>query len=250
MTSRERDLELLERGAIHFFYTPRVEEGDPDGVEDIQNLFVLLSPDERGRVRRLIIGRKQLPDEERHQRLWGFVDASSPSLSEAVQALERREYTTSTRGERTRPPARPAGEGIYALVHHVDHTHLVHRLDEPDDRGEVQSELGVDPEASYIVAAKNPDAPSPPGAGLAPSQRPDLPDELADRFGSRRWTPADPELLDVEHLELVLIGSSEDPEEELGIDLDLDDGEVDLTDILALLESDVPTEPVTEGDWA
>src|SRR6266853_6356315 len=48
-------------------------------------------------------------------------------LTEKVEdALDRQQYETKTRGERVRPEARRAGEGVYVLARHGDHTHLAY----------------------------------------------------------------------------------------------------------------------------
>ena len=91
---------------------------------------------------------------------------------------------------------------------HDRHSHLVYALELPREPGEAQRTLRIGSEASYIVAARNPDAPTPPG--IAPAARPPaLPERLRARFGSRRFAPLDtPEWLDYEGVELVVIGAA------------------------------------------
>ena len=48
-------VDVLERGNIYFLYRPRVEEHDPEGSEDIQNLYLVLSPEGKKSHRLLAI---------------------------------------------------------------------------------------------------------------------------------------------------------------------------------------------------
>src|SRR5690606_39241397 len=121
--------------------------------------------------------------------------------------------------------ARPAGEGIYAIVAHGEggerHTHLAYALELPEEPGEVQQELQLPEVSSYVVSVKNPEAPSPSSAGLRGAQKAELPGALMERFRGRRFADLDPpEFLDHEGTELMFVGASEDVKEELGIELD------------------------------
>jgi hypothetical protein len=178
------------------------------------------------------------------------VDRVEESGEDLATDLRGETYRTRTRGWRHQPEARPAGEGVYAIVHHGDHTHLAYELELPHGPGRVQEELGIVPEASYIIAVKNPEAPSP---DMAPaSDGPELPSALREHFGGRRFIPADPpELLDVEGFEFVLIGAAEDVGDELGIDLEPEQETTASADILRSLMPTTrhPVAPLTEGMW-
>jgi hypothetical protein len=244
---------VLERGDVFFFYRPRVELEEADGLEDVQRFFFVLKPDGKRRFRRLVVGRKRLPGPEQHERVWAFVAEVAGGPDELRDDVERTAYKTTTRGQRVLPEARPAGEGRYAIVRHDDHTHLAYALELPAEPGEVQRELRLEREASYVVAVRNPDAPAPPGAGLPPRERAQLPQELRERFGGRRFAPLDPPgFLDHEGVELVLIGASEDVREELGLDLDAERERLENADIfreLGLRPDELPTEPLETGRW-
>ncbi|MEV1082885.1 hypothetical protein AB0I98_32475 [Streptomyces sp. NPDC050211] len=243
---------VIERGDIYFTYRPRVEQERVHGIEEIQRLFVILQPSRGRRSRRLVLGRKHLPRPEEHERFWGFVDEVTGRPETLVADLEGRTYDTQTRGERTQPEARPAGEGRYALVRHGDHTHLTYELELPEQPGDVQEELTIEPEASYIIAVKNPEAGAPAGAGLHPRQRADLPKRQQERFEGRRFTGADPDLLDQEGIEFVLIGAAHDVEEELDVRLDAEAEDVESAEIFRRLHvprEKHPTEPLTKGEW-
>jgi len=159
--------ELLERGDLYFLYTPRVQpavdlpfdsETPVRGPRDVQRLHVILRPWDRGAYRRLLVGRKRMPETSR-QRFWAEIERVGETPESVLGDLGRFEYETKTRGTRVQPPARAAGEGVYAVARHGDHAHLAYRLERPRKAGEVQRALRILPEASYIVAAFNPEAP-------------------------------------------------------------------------------------------
>jgi hypothetical protein len=173
--SRRQGIKVLERGDIYFIYRPKIEEASAAGLADVQRFFMILSPHDTKRYRLLVIGQKRLPAiGDRGERTWGFVEKASRTARALQEELAPGRYQTKTRGERTQPVARPAGEGVYALVRHTDHTHLVYALELPDKPGAVQEGLHLAAEGSYIVSIKNPEQPSPPGrrAGRGASSQP------------------------------------------------------------------------------
>lgn len=150
--SADQDEEIIEKGDIFFFYRPRVEQDEAEGLQDIQRFFMVLKP-EGGPFRIAVLGRKRLPDADRHERLWGFIDRVVNGGSEVEAELKEQHYTTKTRGERTLPAARPAGEGVYALIRRGRNLYLTYELELPERPGEVQQELNIgartDPERAY-----------------------------------------------------------------------------------------------------
>jgi hypothetical protein len=252
-----QDTPALERGNIFFFYRPRVQSPDeqwqPSGLDDIARSYIVLHRRGKKLYRLLIVGRKRLPNIAKREREWAFVEKVSSKPDEIEEELEREEYETETRGERVRPAARPAGEGVYALVRHEDHTHLAYALELPEKPGPVQRALQIEREASYIVSVKNPEAPSPPEAGLAPEQAAHYPKKLEDKFRGRRFVPADPpELLDYPGAQLLLIGASADVRAELGLDLDRErenERNAEIFRDLHLTKSQFPVEPLLQGKW-
>jgi hypothetical protein len=247
----------LERGNIYFVYTPRVhspgEETKVESFEDIERTYMILSVQGQRRYRRIVVGRKRLPDvQDSRERFWGFVDIVGERPEKIEHELEEIRYATATRGERVRPEARPAGEGIYRIVEHGNHNHLIYALELPQEPGPVQRELNIEPEASYILSVKNPEASSPPGVGLGTRQKFEYPERLQSMFRGRRFLPAEPELLDYEGVEVLLIGSSENPEEELGIQLNPQpesEWSADIFKDLHMERSHHPVEPLLTGEW-
>jgi hypothetical protein len=246
--------EILEEGRVYFFYRPRVGEIEVDDIEDVQRLHMVLRPRGTDRFRILVIGRKRLPRvEEAHERLWATVVDVVDGADRLREALGPRTYETKTRGRREVPAARLAGEGVYVLARHGDHTHLAYELLHPQQPGEVQRELNLQRQASYIITVRNPQVPPPPGTRAGTGRRPQFPDDLQARFGDRRFAPVDPpDFLDYEGAEMVLIGAAGDPARELGIDLDSQAerlGVRDVFDELRLSRDRQLADPLEKGEW-
>ncbi|MEA2331875.1 MAG: hypothetical protein QOH58_2013 [Thermoleophilaceae bacterium] len=243
--------EALERGDVFFFYRPRVGVEQVRGLDDVQRFFLVLKPDRQRCYRRLIVGRKRLPDPNVHEREWAFVAEVAHDPDELRDDVERAEYETKTRGMREQPEGRPVGEGRYSIVDHDGHTHLAYALELPAEPGEAQRLFGISKQASYIVAVRNPTVPAPPGAGLQGDRRAEFPPELLERFGDRRFAPLNPPaFLDHEGAEVVLIGAAETAEEELGVELDAQSERVEDADIFAELRlrpGELPVEPLESG---
>jgi hypothetical protein len=241
--------EIIEQGDIFFFYRPRVGIDQVDDLSDVRNFFMILQPDGAGKYRRIIVGRKRLPDVRDHERNWAFVEEVAETPDELRDDLGREVYETRTRGIRVAPEARPVGEGRYLLARHNDHAHLAYVLEVPKQLGPAQDAFRIRPEASYIVAVRNPHADAPSFTGLRPGQRADYPPDLMERFGDRRFISVDdPRFLDYEGAEIVLIGAAEDVDAELGVEPEIDDEDLDLLQDLDLDPKDPPSEPLERGE--
>jgi hypothetical protein len=254
----ERQTPALERGNIFFFYRPRVrppgEDWIPKGVNDIARSYIVLHPKGKAIYRLIVVPKKRLPDVNKHEREWGFVEKVSRKPGEIERELQQEIYETITRGERVVPAARPAGEGVYELVRHVDHTHIAYALELPEKPGPVQEELNIKPEASFIVSVKNPEAPSPPGTGLPEDEAAKYPPSLETLFQGRRFVPVDPpDLLDYPGAQLLLIGAAADVRAELGIELNPEretERTAEIFQDLHLAKSKTKLDPLTKGKWA
>jgi hypothetical protein len=145
------------------------------------------------------------------------------------------------------PPARPAGDGVYALARHGNHVHLAYILKHPDRAGPLQRKLGIEDEASFIVTVRNPEF-------LESAAGPDYPPELRGRFQERKYLAADPPaFLDAPGAELLLITVRRAVDRELGISLDpQDEGRrsAEMVRDLRARRRDAPVEPLFEGEWA
>ncbi len=251
--SESLESEVLERGNIFFFYRPSARGPAPQGLTDIQRFHLVLSPEGKDGFRILTIGRKRLPEPAASdQRFWGYVERVAASPAEVEDELGPGEEPASGGGTFPRTSARPAGEGVYAIVRHGNHTHLAYALELPDEPDEVQRELHIEKEGMYLLSIKNPEASSPPGVGLDPERKADLPAELQERFGGRRFAPADPpDFLDYGGAELLLMGSAEDHELDLPLDPERETEETaDVFRDLRLTREGHPLEPLFAGKWA
>ena len=116
----------------------------------------------------------------------------------------------------------PAGEGKYSIVQHDNHTELAYILELPEVPGPTQREFQIKKEASYIISVKNPDISVPGFAAFSSTRKPDYSRDIVEKFGNRRWINVDdPQFLNYENTQLLLIGArNKDVEEELGIDID------------------------------
>jgi hypothetical protein len=257
-TEQDAGPEILEQGDIYFAYRPKVraeaeeEEVAADGLGDVQSFYVVLKP-QGGRFRLINIGRKRLPDVEGHERNWGFVELIADSGKAIEEALRRETYDTKTRGERVQPAARPAGEGVYALVREGGKLHLAWALELPKEPGPVQKAFRIPREASLAISIANPEKRGGPRtAQLSEEQKAEYPKELQDEFRDRRFATEDPRLLDFEGAQIILIGARTDPENAYDIDLQPEQESASSADIfrqLRFAKSRHPVEPLLEGEW-
>lgn len=258
--------DILERGNIYFAYRPKVEsreehekheekhEPEAEGLGDVERFYMILGPHGKKRYRLIVVGQKKLPDiKDGGQKYWAFVEKVGHKAEDVENELSAEEYDTKTRGRRHVPAARPAGEGVYMIARHEDHTHLAFALELPDKPGKVQREFNIEDEGSYVLSIKNPEKPSPPGAGLRGSQDAHFPKRLQSRFENRRFFDADPpDFLDYKGAELLLIGAEEDVSEDLGIDLDPqkeNEHTAEIFNDLRMRKSEHPVEPLFKGEW-
>ncbi len=247
---RRPNVHVLERGDVFFLYRPNEDWHEPGGLLDIRRFYMVLHPQGQERFRLVAIGKKKLPGVEGGpQRHWGFVDGVFRTPEELLQAAAGIPLLIGIGGENLRP----AGEGVYALVLHGNHTHLAYVLELPPNPGEVQEAFNIKPEGRFVIAVKNPEAASPPGVGLEQDRQPDFPRELYSRFGDRRWVSVDPpEFLDYEGSELVLIGGPDDLGEDLGIDLQAHPEDEETAEIfrdLHMEKSERTIKPLFQGVW-
>lgn len=253
MTDKNRggEVEILERGNIYFFYRPAVGEEAPKGLVDVQRFHFVLSPERRDLFRMITVGKKRLPEpDDAGQRFWGFVEKVGRTSEEMVEELERGPMRD---GFGTKRSARPAGEGVYAIARHGNHAHLLYALELPAEPDEVQRELHIEKQGSYLLSVKNPLAGSPPSVGLDAERKADFPEDLQERFGDRRFIPLTPEFLDYEGAELLVMGSDEGPAEDLDTALRPECETEETANLFQELEIDRerhPVEPLLTGKWA
>ncbi|HEX4206137.1 MAG TPA: hypothetical protein VHZ51_18455 [Ktedonobacteraceae bacterium] len=255
--NKQKEVQILEQGNIYFFYRPKVDKPSVEGLEDVERFYMVLEPKQKDKhlYRLIIIGQKKMPEIKPHGGRysdWGFVDKVSQKAEEVEDELDAKTYRTKTRGEQTREPARPVSEGLYNIVCHQDHTHLVYVLNLPRQIGEVQKALQLGEEGSYILSIKNPHQPAPGQVGLR-GKEPRYPEDLEKKLGKHKWIPADPpSFLDYEGTQILLIGAESDASEELGIDLQPQSEKDALDAIVNDLRLELPQHPLAplfKGQW-
>lgn len=177
---------ILEKGIIYFFIRGRVNIEDPSSVDEIQRTYIVLrpasSPDDAkpqptsSHCRVLAVPKKVFPKTGR-ERWISFVEKAGVSLDDLKEKfLSGSEYQTKTRGTQHQPPAKPEGEGVYAITSTGRESHLCYILTRPENLGEVQKKLGLKDKGSFIISTRNPEYPPPGGAGRLP-EGPDFPEE-------------------------------------------------------------------------
>ena len=239
------EVQPLEKGDIYFFYRPRIQEKEPEGSSDVQRFYMVLSTADRYRL--LVIRHKKLPEPQASGRRqhWGFVHMVRQDPTAITAELSGTEYETKTGGRRHQPGARPAGEGVYEILRHGDHTHLVFELELAEEPGLVQ-------EASYIISVKNPQVGGPQAAGPPGEDEVEFPTYLLDVFQGHRFANVDPpDFLDHEGTEFVLISASGDIGKELGIELDTEKETLETAELFRSLkmDKDKKPEPLLKGHW-
>ncbi|MBI2413350.1 MAG: hypothetical protein HYV24_09085 [Deltaproteobacteria bacterium] len=245
----EKRTEVLEKGDIYFAYRPKAGTGAVEGLEDVQRLYMILSPRYKDLYRLITIGRKELPDTETHERNWGLVKRVGRNPDDVEDELDDEVYSTKTMGLRRLPAARPAGEGVYEIVKHDDHTHLAYKLELPKRPGMVHDEFDIEEEGSYIITVKNPENPAQAGGGLDEEQKAEFPQRLKKRFEGRSFVNAVPtELLDYEGAELVLAGAREESDIELKPEAETE-ASAEIFRDLKLEREKHPVKPLFEGEW-
>jgi phosphatidylethanolamine-binding protein (PEBP) family uncharacterized protein len=162
--------------------------------------------------------------------------------------------STKTRGERVQPAARPAGEGVYALVREGSKMHLAWALELPKKPGPVQEAFKIAQEASLGISIANPEKRGGPRtAQLGEEQKADYPKKLQEEFRDRKFATEDPRLLDFEGAQIILIGARTDRAEAYNIDLQPEQESASSADIfrqLRFAKSRHPVEPLLEGECA
>ncbi|CAL8463489.1 g3023 [Coccomyxa elongata] len=191
---------------------------ETQSLQDVQRFFMIMSPYSRSDAaphRLLVIGKKRLPNPERHERFFGFVLATAQKVEDLMKDFGPKDYQRSTRGQRSVEAVRALGEGVYSIVDHGRHTHLAYELEIPKEPGDVQKQFCILKEGNYIINIKNPETPSPPQLRGAP--KPQYPEDKQEEFRGYSWIPArDPSLLDQKGCQILLIGARPDIASDLG----------------------------------
>ncbi|KAF2258107.1 hypothetical protein CC78DRAFT_145693 [Lojkania enalia] len=210
---------ILEKGIIYFFVRNRVGIEDADSVSDLQRTYFVLRPLPAGAKigdgalqdlennRLFALPKKVLPKSHR-DRFMAFVEKANTSIQDLKDNFFKgAEYETQTAGTRRLEPVTPVGEGVYAITRTEDRTtHLAYAITIPSDMGEVQQDLGLRSQGSFIMSVKNPERPGPASARLP--QGPEYPKEIVEEFRGLAWTEVKPKYLDYPNTQILLIGEN------------------------------------------
>ncbi|KAJ4303779.1 hypothetical protein N0V90_002680 [Kalmusia sp. IMI 367209] len=210
---------ILEKGIIYFFTRNRVGIEDSDSVGDLSRTYFVLRPLPIGAK----IGEGALPDLENNRllalpkkvfpkshndRFMAFVEKANVTIQDLKDNFFRGdEYETKTQGTRRTEPVATVAEGVYFISRTEDRsTHLVYAITIPSDIGEVQEDLGLRPQGSFIISVKNPERPGPANANLP--QGPGFPKEIIEEFRGLAWSEVKPKYLDYANTQILLIGEN------------------------------------------
>jgi hypothetical protein len=256
--ARKNGSRVVEHGDIFFFYRPRVGAEEVSDIEDVQRFYMVTAP-AKGKYRLFMVGQKQLPEivegrSTSEERNWALNVLATSNAEEIRKELLAIEYETETMGKRRLPAASPVGEGKYSIVEHDNHTELAYILELPEMPGRTQKEFDIKKEASYVIAVKNPKVTArTPGFAALDRRTPHYPQEVVEKFGDRRWINAEPEILNYQNTQVLLVGArKKGVEEELGIDLDEEkenENTAELFRDLKIKKSEVPLRPLLKGEF-
>ncbi|RDL33864.1 uncharacterized protein BP5553_08232 [Venustampulla echinocandica] len=214
---------ILEKGIIYFFFRPRVSVEEPESIDDVARLHVVLRPlplgahmgdlQDDGKARIFMLPKKVLPTSSRDRYL-AFVEKGGATVKDVREGFAGEEHDTKTRGTRlmdvmddsprVTPAATPFAEGIYAITSTPRRSHLAYQITVPQPLGDVQETFGLREKGSFIAQVKNPQAPGPANASIRnPAQ---YPEEMQKKFRDLRFMPLEPKHLDYVHTQLLLIG--------------------------------------------
>jgi hypothetical protein len=260
---------FIETGDIFFFYRPKIDTKEVKDIEDVQRFYMVTCNDinkntnknKNKKYRLFMLGSKKMPEilegkSGSEERSWAL-NILTTSNADVIhnELLLPVEYTTKTRGKRRLSAAQPAGEGKYSIIRHDGHTELGYILEIPEDPGPIQTEFEIKKEASYIVSVKNPEIFIPGYDAFSKKDRkPNYPKHIKEKFGEKRWINVDdPEILNYENTQLLLIGARKrNVEEELGIEIDEEKenkNSVDIFKELKIKKEEIPLRPFLKGKF-
>jgi uroporphyrinogen-III synthase len=222
-SQREKKLpsNILEKGVIYFFARNRVSVDEAESVGDLQRTFFVLRPLPTGaklgdgavqdlKNNRLFALPKKVFPKSHSDRFMAFVEKANTSIQDLKDNFFKgADYDTQTQGTRHTDPVTPIAEGVYLITRTEDATtHLVYSTTIPSEIGEVQEDLGIKEQGSFIISVKNPERSGPASASLP--QKPDFSKEIIEEFRGLAWSEVKPKYLDHEYCQILLIGENTD----------------------------------------
>lgn len=220
------DLNILEQGDIYFFYKPRRGVEKTAGIGDVSRFYLVLQPADGLPPRYIVMGGKKMPRlDDQGETSWGFIQIVGGRGFKVTKANPTLRKATS----------RPAGEGIYAIVLHRGHSHLLYSLELPRTLGAVQNAFNIKKEANYIFLER-------------PIERPPVsPDVPYSHYHSIETLKH----LNKRGTEILLVGVGADINR-LGIKAEAEKESVQTSDIINRLQVSSDRHPLTgiiSGNW-
>lgn len=210
---------ILEKGVIYFFTRNRVSVDEAESVGDLQRTFFVLRPLPAGaklgdgavqdlKNNRLFALPKKVFPKSHNDRFMAFVEKANTSIQDLKDNFFKgSDYNTQTQGTRHNDPVTPVAEGVYLITRTEDATtHLVYSTTIPSEVGEVQEDLGIKDQGSFIISVKNPERSGPASASLP--QKPNFSKEIIEEFRGLAWSEVKPKYLDHEYCQILLIGEN------------------------------------------
>lgn len=208
---------ILEKGVVYFFTRNRVSVDEAESVGDLQRTFFVLRPIPHGaklgdgaiqdlKNNRLFALPKKVFPKSHNDRFMAFVEKANTTIQDLKDDFFKgTEYNTKTQGTRQTDPVTPVAEGVYLITRTEDATtHLVYSTTIPAEIGEVQEDLGIKSQGSFIISVKNPERSGPASASLP--QKPGFSQEIIQEFRGLAWSEVKPKYLDHEYCQILLIG--------------------------------------------
>lgn len=207
------EFSILQKGNIYFFYRPKVQHSYAHGIDDVQGFLIVLKPTEINKYIIIRIGKKRLPEEAT---FFCFVEKVCSNIDDLKDAFNEEHYQTSSDGKRDVGAAQCVAEGKYFFVEHDQHTHLCFQSENIEKENDLLKEFNLTEKGDYLISIKNPEKPSPLGAGLPAEEKAAYPANLQNYFGDYKFIPlSSPEFLNYEGAELLIIGSNKSDMEEM-----------------------------------
>ncbi len=239
-----------EDGHIYFFYRPKALEAS--GVQDIDQLYIVLRPLASKTFRLISIDAQGLPQPGSD---FNFVTGRVEKVETKPFSIEHelRERFKQVRGvpDVSQGAARPCGEGVYTLISRNDGEHLFYVLELPE-RGQVARQINLTKEGDFRFGVFNPYYGVDP-AEMDPQVNPVFPESLRYKLDNERVIFKDvPRYIDFEGTQVALYREDSIPGREIREQMHPLKENASTTDIfedLRLNRKRYPVEPLLRGDF-
>lgn len=205
----KEDIKLLESGDISFYVRHKViSPGESMRVRDqteVQNLYIVLQSNSTNLYRLLIVGKKELPSTEEHEKNLIIVDVVTKENNDICETLKKDVYDTSTSGERIQPEAVVVADGIYSITLDGKQTFFNYNLSHTNMSKKFMTSLNIANHGNYVLSVKNPELILPDDSKIIPA----YPNKFKKIFKGLHFIAAYPiELINYVNAQVIFIGIS------------------------------------------